>query len=77
MKQHEEHSSGRALQPSQQKGPQSHPGNYNDQQLDSREGTVYKAEETSSKPSSFDDVYEVEQKDEMTREEAKTEDENS
>ena len=77
MRRNQEHSSQGAPQPSEQNGPQSHPGTYSDQQLDNREGTIRKAEETASQPSSFDDDYEVQQEDEITSEEASTEDENS
>jgi hypothetical protein len=63
--------------PSDSQGPSSHPGNYSEQQLDNREGTIHKAEDTASRASSFDDDFEVQQEDEMNREEAKTEDENS
>ena len=63
--------------PSESQGPTSDPANYSEEQLDNREGTIHKAEDTASRASSFDDDYEVAQEDEMNREEAKTEDENS
>ena len=74
MKRDNEQSSTAA---SESQGPSSHPGNYSEQQLDNREGTIHKAEETASRASSFDDDFEVEQEDQMNREEARTEDENS
>jgi hypothetical protein len=76
MKREQEHNSQRSPAPSERSG-QAEADNQNNEQEDSREGTIRKAEETASKASSFDDDYEVGQEDEMTREEAKTEDENS
>lgn len=77
MRREQEHSRQAAPQPSEQNGPQSHPGNCSEHQLDNSEGTIHKAEETASRASSLDDDYEVAQEDEMTREEANTEDENN
>jgi len=75
MKRDSEHTNAGA--PSESTGPSSHPENYSEEQLDNREGTIRKAEDTASRADSFDDDYVVAQEDEMTREEAKSEDENS
>lgn len=77
MKREQEHNSQRSPAPSERTGPQSDPGNYSEEKSDNREGTIRRAEETSSKASSFEDDYEVEQEDMIIHEKADTEDENS
>jgi hypothetical protein len=77
MKREQEHSSQGSPAPSERSGPQSHPDNYSQEQSENREGTFRKAEETASKASNFNDDYEAAQEDEMTQEEANTEEENN
>ena len=71
MKRNYEHTS--QGNPSESQGHSGKPKDGSDEQLE-KEGSIRKANDTAG---SFDDGYEIEQEDEINREEARTEDENS
>lgn len=77
MKRQEPNNNSSSVNPSERGGQTNQPGNNSQKQSENQEGTIRKAGDSASEPSSYDDDFEVAQEDNITREEAKTEDENS